>query len=366
MRPHPPTRRIRVAAAIVVVIAACTGDAGPTDPRPEPTASGAAPTVPTTPADGGGPAGPVEVPDGAATIEPPGGATLRVRGTYPRVESRCLGAERPTLDARYPGSLEVERDDAGRLRLVLTTTFERYLEGIAEVPPSWPRAALEAQAIAARSYALARIGFDGPDGAAVRTPICATAACQVYRGIPVEPTPGVGRWYGAVRRTSGRALVSEGRAADAVYFSTSNGRTYGNEEVFGSAPLPYLRPTVERHDGASPTSRWRVSLAYRDLARFLAASDLWPEGRPIRRVARRGDAIVVTGGGATRRIAEDTFRASVNAWSACLSPGRYPPPARGGGRLPVTVPSRWFTARARSDAVVLTGRGWGHGAGMVQ
>jgi stage II sporulation protein D (peptidoglycan lytic transglycosylase) len=58
---------------------------------------------------------------------------------------------------------------------------------------------------------------------------------------------------------------------------------------------------------------------------------------------------------------ESTFRDAVNAWGPCLKPGRYPP-----GSLPVTVPSRWMTMSSGPNAVVATGRGWGHGAGMVQ
>jgi hypothetical protein len=51
----------------------------------------------------------------------------------------------------------------------------------------------------------------------------------------------------------------------------------------------------------------------------------------------------------------------VNAWAPCLRPGRYPP-----GALPVTIPSRWMTAASSGGSVVVTGRGWGHGVGMVQ
>ena len=173
--------------------------------------------------------------------------------------SSCKDAEQPRLVARYPGSLAVRRADDGTLSVVVTLPFEAYLEGIAEVPPSWPAAALEAQAVAARSYALATTGWSGEQGATLDTPICSTTSCQVYRGIPVEPVTGIGRWYAAVRRTTGLVLLSDGRPADTVYFSTSNGQTYGNEDVFGSAPLPYLRPVVERDDGASPTSRWQVA-----------------------------------------------------------------------------------------------------------
>ena len=154
---------------------------------------------------------------------------------------------------------------------MLTLPFERYLEGLAEVPPSWPAAALEAQVIAARSYALAQIGWTGQQGEVLQTPICASTDCQVYGGIAVPPTPGIKRWDAAVARTQSQVLLYGGRPADTVYFSTSNGHTYGNDQVFGSAPLPYLRPVVERDDHASPTSHWRVPLPFGSLATFLQA-----------------------------------------------------------------------------------------------
>jgi SpoIID/LytB domain protein len=260
----------------------------------------------------------------------------------------------------------VRRAGDGTLGLTVTLPFERYLEGIAEVPPTWPTAALEAQAIAARSYALSTTGWDGPEGATLRTPICSTTSCQVFRGIPVTPTPGIRRWYAAVDRTAGQVLEDGGRPIDAVYFSTSNGHTYPNEDVFGSAPLPYLRPVVERDDGASPTSRWRVPIPFDDLARFLRAEDLWSAGTPIGSVRLAGGSIIVTGGGASRTIDVSSFDAAVNGWASCLMPARYPTDSRYGSALPTTIPSHWYSLRDADNGIVLTGRGWGHGVGMVQ
>ncbi len=199
-----------------------------------------------------------------------------MRGAYPPVESDCRDPEQPTLTARYPGTLEIRRAADGTMSLTVTLPFEEYLEGIAEIPPSWPVAALEAQAVAARSYALASTGWTGRQGATLDTPICATSACQVYRGVPVEPVPGIRRWYRAVRRTEGQVLLSGGRPAETLYFSTSNGRIYGNDEVFGSAPLPYLRPAAERDDGASPLSRWGATIPLRELRTFLGRAGVWP------------------------------------------------------------------------------------------
>jgi stage II sporulation protein D len=294
-------------------------------------------------------------------MAPPDGGSFLVRGTYPRGPSPCVDHERSVLLARYPGALTVERADDGTLSLTVTLPFERYLEGIAEVPASWPRAALEAQAVAARSYALATTGWDGEEGETLATPICATTACQVYRGIPVPRSPVVRRWYAAVRRTDGRVLLFSGRPAETVYFSTSNGRTYGNEDVFGSGPLPYLRPVVERDDGASPVSRWRAVIPHDDLATFLGAAGEWRPSRPISDVALADGTVTVSGGGESRTMDLSTFREAVNAWAPCLAPERYPP-----SPLPVTIPSRWMRLSSRGDATIATGRGWGHGAGMVQ
>src|SRR2546428_375097 len=77
------------------------------------------------------------------------------------------------------------------------------------------------------------------------------------------------RWVKAVEGTAGQVLLYGGRPADTVYFSTSKGTTLGNDTVFGSAPLPYLRPVKEHDDAASPLSHWSVTLPFGDLARFL-------------------------------------------------------------------------------------------------
>jgi stage II sporulation protein D len=304
--------------------------------------------------------GPGESPE-SARIRSPDAGSLLVRGRYPRTPSRCVRPERNSLLARYPGTLSVKRSDDGTLSLTATLPFERYLQGIAEVPPSWPQAALEAQAIAARSYALATTGWSGSQGEALATPICATTSCQVYGGIPVPPEADVRRWYHAVRATSREVLLYQGRPADTVYFSTSNGHTYGNDQVFGSAPLPYLRPVIERDDGASPTSRWQVRLPFPDLARFLHAAGEWPGGRTVSSVRLDGTRIEVSGSGTSRSMDLGTFRDAVNTWAPCLEPGRYP-----SASLPVTIPSGWLTISSAGNAAVVTGRGWGHGVGMVQ
>jgi SpoIID/LytB domain protein len=344
------------AAALLLVVSACTSSS----PGTPTTSPGGTPSESESPA----PTGPTgtEVPSDSVRLRPPDDGSFLVRGSYPGVRSRCVDHQRPRLTARYPGTLSIERsEEDGTLAITVTLPFERYLEGIAEVPASWPRAALEAQAIAARSYALATTGWSGAEGQTLPTPICATSACQVYRGIPVPFDSSVRRWYGAVRRTAGEVLLYEGRPAETVYFSTSNGQTYGNEDVFGSAPLAYLRPVVEEDDGASPTSRWSVRIPFDDLATFLNAAGVWPRARAIAGVGLEESTVTVSGEGTSRSMELGTFRDAVNAWAPCLEPDLYPP-----GSLPVSIPSRWLSASSEKDALVVTGRGWGHGVGMVQ
>lgn len=342
-------------AVTLALVGACTGPPGGPAAAEGSGPSGAASAAVTTPTP------PASAATDVVRLIPPSHGSFLVRGAYREAPSPCRRHHRPVLRGRYPGTLLVRRAGDGSLELTVVLPFERYLEGIAEMPPSWPRAALEAQAIAARSYALATTGWSGEQGARLERPICATSACQVYRGMPLEAVGETRRWVHAVRRTRGLVLLFQGRLAETVYFSTSNGRTYGNEAVFGSVPLPYLRPVIERDDGASPLSRWRVRIPMADLARVLAAAGSWPSGAPIAEARLVDGAVTLVGGGSSRSLGLPEFREAVNTWAPCLMPGRYPP-----GGLPSTIPSPWVSLRSAGGALVAVGRGWGHGVGMVQ
>ena len=366
MRHHPVLSTIGTMLIVATLTAACsaTGDRPTVTSSSAPRPSGPLPTLsapPTATRPASPDPGPLELTAARASLRPPHGGSFRVRGTYPWRPSRCVHPERPTLDGRYPGTLAIRTADDGTLTVSVTLTFEAYLEGIAEVPPTWPTAALEAQAIAARSYVLSTTGWAGEEGAALETPICGTSSCQVYGGIPMPRPPGLRRWYAAVHATTGQVLRYGDRPADTVYFSTSNGRTYGNEDVFGSSPLPYLRPVVERDDGASPLAHWRIALPLRDLETVLSAAGSWPNGTPITSASVTGSSVTLAGGGQSRTIDASSLRDAVNTWAPCLLPRRYPTEG-----LPVTIPSGWFTVTADGHGLVVEGRGWGHGVGMVQ
>lgn len=97
--------------------------------------------------------------------------------------------------------------------------LEEYLLGVYEMPSSWPIEALKAQAVAARSYALAYTGNGAKE-------ICTTQACQVYKG----GNKG-GNWEAAVKATEGEVMVLNGQVITAWYASTAGGYTFLSSDV---------------------------------------------------------------------------------------------------------------------------------------
>jgi SpoIID/LytB domain protein len=310
---------------------------------------------------------PAQVPPGRIRFVPDSAAaSFRIRARYPAKPGECPVNQPKDLVAAYPGMLEVGRRADGQLFVVTELTFPQYLKGIAEVPAQWPLEALKTQVVAARTYAMAHLHPSTAEARELGYDLCSTDACQVYRGLQVERGPWGDQWARAVDETSGEILEYQGKPATTYYSSTSNGHTYSNADVFGGAALPYLKPVVENDDKASPTSSWTVRMPLADLAETLRRSEAWG-AEPIDRVRLEGDTVTFSGGGRSGSLDLDTFRARLNHDAVCLEPKRYPTPADAGkGNLPQVVPSKWLTLRQEGGTVVMDGRGWGHGVGMVQ
>jgi stage II sporulation protein D len=149
------------------------------------------------------------------------------------------------LKHRYRGSIQVDIYQ-GKLRAINMVGLEQYLYGVvpSEMPFDWLPEALKAQAVVARSYALAtrRTGaFDlYPD-----------TRSQVYLGIEHEkPSTNA-----AVAATAGQVVLYEGEVAKTYFFSTSGGRTASAEDVWGE-PVPYLVSVPDPYDTISPHHNW--------------------------------------------------------------------------------------------------------------
>jgi stage II sporulation protein D len=148
----------------------------------------------------------------------------------------------------YRGVLLVHRDRK-HLSVVNRLPLDRYLRGVVpwEMPEDWHREALKAQAVVARSYALATLKPDK------RFDLYADTRSQVYGGIRAEEVT----TNRAIAATAGRVLYWNGTVATTFYHSTSGGRTAPIAEVWPRAtPLPYLVSVPDPHDRISKHHRW--------------------------------------------------------------------------------------------------------------
>ena len=122
---------------------------------------------------------------------------------------------------------------------------DEYLWGISEVPSSWPAAALEAQAIASRTYAYAK---SFKLRAACDCHLYGTISDQTFAGYSKESEPKFGElWKAAVNRTAGSIITFAGAPITAYFTSSSGGATETSEHAWGTA-TPY---TVSVSDSAS-------------------------------------------------------------------------------------------------------------------
>ena len=145
-------------------------------------------------------------------------------------------------------SLKVIRDKTLGKRLAIINSVrlqDEYLWGIGEVPSSWPTQALEAQAIASRTYAYAK---STKIRSACDCHLYATISDQTFVGYAKESEPRFGEiWKAAVNRTAGSVITYEGRPITAYFSSSSGGTTETSEHAWGTA-TPY---TMSVPDSAS-------------------------------------------------------------------------------------------------------------------
>ncbi len=146
----------------------------------------------------------------------------------------------------FRGKIEIS-SNGKQLEVVDVVGLEAYLKGVvpSEMPAKWPAAALQAQAVAARSYALANLAhqrdFD----------LYSDTRSQVYGGVAAE-SPAADD---AIAATKGEVVLWHSKVADTLFFSTSGGRTASAEEATGTA-VPYLVSVPDPYDTASPVHDW--------------------------------------------------------------------------------------------------------------
>ena len=264
--------------------------------------------------------------------------------------------------------------------------MDDYLLGIREVPFVWPEEALAAQVVAARTYLVwtlqrgrsengRRHGYD----------ICATTACQVYAGVGGLAGEEGSRWLEAVERTSGEILLTaDGRAVQAMYSSTSDGRTRNVEDVFGGSPNPHLR-AVPSPGESSPFVNWEFVLSRSQAVAMFEHARVLDGGLIDVTSQKTADGagpwtVTVHGTEGATTIDTWTLRSRLNRAAAELYPDDFPAfrPAST-RRYPQTILSPNYTITSELVFVPpvdgpprldqrfrVRGGGWGHLVGMSQ
>lgn len=270
-----------------------------------------------------------------------------------------------TLDGvPYRGSIDVFAVEKDAMNAVNELPLEDYLLGVVpiEIGPRGDEefAAVAAQAVAARTYAVANfrareeMGFD----------VFGSVEDQAYGGVAAE-RPESTR---AVNETAGQILMYDGLPIRAMYHSTCGGRTSPVEEVLDRDPAPYLRSVSDRApDGmdycsASPRYRWVDTLRSEDLNGRVRRQVERIFGAPADRI---GDIVGL-------RVADRTPSGRVGALAIQGTRSEFILERLDirialqddGGRI---LGSTDFEIVSRPDgAIELHGRGFGHGSGMCQ
>ena len=294
---------------------------------------------------------------------------------------------------RYRGDLNIHRT-AGKTGLTVVNTLpvEQYLYGVIknEISPDWPLEAVKAQAVAARTYALANYNKHKADG----FDVCSTTDCQVYWGRESEAP----RALEAVDATRGLVLIHNGKLITAYFHSSSGGYTENSENVW-STPLPYLRGVID-YDQNCPNFSWEKRLTAAEFNQAISkagykigslqAVELSPLANPPvastdRGVSGRVKTVRLVGSDGSVQVSGTQLRSMLDLKSTLFdihipatSPKALLPATRADNKIRLLsshnkpLPASTTTANIRviSDnteaAVVITGSGWGHGIGLSQ
>lgn len=267
----------------------------------------------------------------------------------------------------YRGALEVTQGENRRSLLVLNVVhLEDYIRGVvaAEMGKlSWQEMeALKAQAVAARTYSLDRVGRSTNEGYDLE----ATVADQIYSGVQAE-NPLANR---AVELTRGEVLTYQGKLISAYYHANSGGKTEYIEKVWDKPRQDYLIPIEDGSfcswsENYTWVETWTKETLERNLTKFLNPSVPGRNAEPInlanlcirkRSASGRVEILDVVTDWGTYPICGDRIRRGLR---------------RGSNSNSIT-PSTWFDLEIRRDGtgsmqqVIARGRGNGHGVGMCQ
>lgn len=254
-------------------------------------------------------------------------------------------------ERRYHGAIRIWSVAGGKVSAASEVDLETYLGGVigSEMSASWPDAALMAQAIAARTYAVwemrkARVSGGRSDGVDVWD----DERSQVYAGLETETS----KLTGLVGKTRGAIMAYDGRILHAFYASTCGGRTESAKEGLGGPDIAPLAGRPCEFCGGTKYFTWTVELTARELAAKLHPS--FPETAQVKEmkvVERTAGEHAKTIAYKLGEVAQETRITAADLRKAL------------GGRV---IRSTWFDVVEAPGGFRIEGRGFGHGVGMCQ
>ncbi|MCX7883296.1 MAG: SpoIID/LytB domain-containing protein [Brevinematales bacterium] len=228
-----------------------------------------------------------------------------------------------------------------KLLIINQIDIETYLWSVvaSEVPPTWPKEALKAQAVAARTYALyemissrqKNLPFD----------VYADTRSQVYKGENTEHKATTL----AVDETRGEVLRYQGKIIPAYFHASSGGFTENSEEVFGIA-WPYLRSVPSPYYKVYPSHEWKIEISLSTLSQKLGIASI----KKIEVLERTS----------SQRL--KTLQITDEAGRIITIPGTNLRAMLG----PNLMKSTRANIRLEEEKLVIHGVGYGHGVGLAQ
>lgn len=273
----------------------------------------------------------------------------RLPAVYFSAEAPVLAITTASTTRRYRGWIHVSAS-AGSLVVVNEVPLETYLMGVlpCEMGASSPMEALKAQAVAARTYTLTKIGSFAKYGYDVDD----TTRCHVYRGVGVEAQA----TNDAVRLTSNQILTYNGKPIEALYATVSGGVTADAREAFGGAGHPYLVPVVDQDERGNPYAAHSTWFSwYVDLPGDLVRAKFRERGVDFGEV----EDLDVAGRGPSGRainIRLTTAQGAIDLNATLI---------RDAFGVDV-IRSTLFDIKKTATGFRIEGKGWGHGVGMCQ
>ncbi len=155
-----------------------------------------------------------------------------------------------------------------KISLINHIQLENYLYGVVpkEMPASWPIESLKAQAVVARSFALANLNKHKNEG----FNLCDSTDCQVYKAYDNEHT----NTNAAVNETRDTFVFYNGIVASTPYHSTSGGYTEDSSVAWGGS-IPYLVPVKDMYSEGVSANKWSIKMTPLEIANKLSLEGIY-------------------------------------------------------------------------------------------